>query len=134
MSVIVCLSVQPFVKSGDGMETPCIDEWGSVRSARHARDVCVRWDRRRSHTIPSNVNVEISVPDTAATVTTTFVGKLVSDVGRRHCTVVPLAHDDVAQSTDATVAVGVRSLEAKAMPLSVAVRPPETGALLPMAS
>ena len=48
----------------------------------------------------------------------------------RHSTVVPLAHDDVAQSMDATAAVGVRSMEAKARPLSVAVRPPEEGALL----
>ena len=48
----------------------------------------------------------------------------------RHSTVVPLVHDDVAQSADATLAVGVRSTEAKARPLRVVVRPPEEGAFL----
>ena len=48
-----------------------------------------------------------------------------------HSTVVPLVHAEVAQSTDATVAVGVRSTEAKARPLSVAVSPAEEGALPP---
>ena len=47
----------------------------------------------------------------------------------RHATVVSDVHDDVAQSTDAKVAVGVRSVGANAMPLSVAVSPPEEGAL-----
>ena len=66
---------------------------------------------------------------TAATVTVPMAtwSTVAEDV--RHSTVVPLDHADVAQSTEAKVAVGVRSVEAKAMPLSVAVRPPEEGAL-----
>ena len=47
----------------------------------------------------------------------------------RHSTVVPLAHDDVAQSMKAMVAVAVKSVRPKAMPLSVAVRPPQEGVL-----
>ena len=40
----------------------------------------------------------------------------------------PLVQDEVAQSTEASMAVGVASMEAKARPLSVAVKPPEEGA------
>ena len=48
----------------------------------------------------------------------------------RHPTLVPDVHDDVAQSTDAKLAVGVRSVGAKAMPVSVAVSTPDEGVLL----
>ena len=82
-----------------------------------------------SHTIPSNENKENPVPVTAATVTVTVASVAVAE-DVRHSTVVPLVHDDVAQSTEATVAVGVRSVEANSMPLRVAVRPPEEAALL----
>ena len=80
---------------------------------------------------PSNENSESAVPATAATVTVAEVDDAADAADMRHSTVVPLTHDDVAQSTDATAAVGVRSLEAKAMPLRVAVAPPEEGALSP---
>ena len=66
------------------------------------------------------------MPDTDATV---IVPELTDAAGMLHSTVVPLVHADVAQSTDDTVAVGVRSTEAKARPLSVAIAPPEEGAL-----
>ena len=47
----------------------------------------------------------------------------------RHVTVVPDAHDDVAQSALATVPVGDVSTVANARPPSVAVSPPLKGML-----
>jgi hypothetical protein len=73
--------------------------------------------------------MESPVPATEATVTFP-VAMLITVADWRHTTVVPVVHDDVVQSTEATAAVGVRSVEAKAMPLSVAVAPPEGGPLL----
>ena len=70
------------------------------------------------------------VPATEATLTQPEPGELGEIADVRHFAVVSLVHDDVAQSTEASTAVGVRSVEAKAMPLSVAVAPPERGALL----
>ncbi len=69
------------------------------------------------------------MPETLATVTTEVAAPVSVADDNRHLTVVPLVHDDVAQSTEASVAVGVALMEAKARPLSVAVRPPEEGAL-----
>ena len=48
----------------------------------------------------------------------------------RHARVVQDIHDDVASSTDAKLAVGVRSVGAKVMPVRVAVSPPDEGVLL----
>ena len=81
---------------------------------------------------PSNENRynEFSVPETDVTVIVTVGIMLTVAAAMPHCTVVPLVHADVAQSTDATVAVGVTSIEAKASPLNVTVAPPEEGALL----
>ena len=75
------------------------------------------------------MNNECAVPATLATVIICVptVGSVADDM--RHPTVVPLVHGDVAQLTEATAEVGVRSVEAKARPLIVAVRPPEEGAL-----
>ena len=73
--------------------------------------------------------MELRVPEELATVTRNDSKADAVAEATRHAMVVPLVHDDVAQSTDATVAVGVRSVDAKARPLSVAVRPPEEGAL-----
>ena len=47
-------------------------------------------------------------------------------------TVVSLVQDDVTQNAAATVAVGVKSIEAKARPLSIAIAPPEKGAFAPV--
>ena len=71
----------------------------------------------------SNVNTALPVPDTLATVIAVMLS-LLQDVDAMHCTVVPLTHADVAQSTSPTVAVGVKSSDAKASPLSVTVSPP----------
>ena len=79
---------------------------------------------------PSKLNTESAVPVTAATVIVPVGLWLTVADDMRHATVVPLVHDDVAQSTEATLAVAVRSSEAKARPLSVAVAPPEEGAFL----
>ena len=81
-----------------------------------------------SHT-PSNENIESAVPATDDTVIVPVAKPLAVAEDMRQATVVPLVQDDVAQSTDATLAVAVRSSEAKARPLSVAVAPPEEGAL-----
>ena len=70
------------------------------------------------------------MPDTAATVIVPYAKEAAGKVPMLHCTVVPLVHADVAQGTDPTLAVGVRSTEAKARPLSVTVAPPEVGAFL----
>ena len=78
---------------------------------------------------PSNVNKESPVPVTAATVTVAVASFAVAE-DMRHSTLVPLVHDDVAQSMEATAAVGVRSSTEKAMPLTVTVAPPEKGALV----
>ena len=51
----------------------------------------------------------------------------VTDAIQRQFTAVPLDQDSVAQSTDATAAVCVRSQVAKFRPPSVAVDPPEKG-------
>ena len=72
---------------------------------------------------------EFSVPETDVTVIVQVEITLTIAAAMPHCTVVPLVHADVAQSTDATVAVGVASIEAKARPLRVAINPPEEGAL-----
>ena len=69
------------------------------------------------------------MPETFATVTAEVAAPVTVADDNRHFTVVPLVQDDVAQSTEASVAEGVVSVEAKARPLSVAVRPPEEGAL-----
>ena len=63
------------------------------------------------------------MPDTLATVIVMMLSPLL-DADAMHCTVVPLTHADVAQLTSPTVAVGVKSSDAKASPLSVAVSPP----------
>ena len=68
-----------------------------------------------------------NVPVTLATVTVPIACVWAVAEATRHSTVVPLVHDDVAQSTSDIVAVGVVSWAAKAMPLSVAVNPPEEG-------
>ena len=80
--------------------------------------------------MPSKENNASAVPDTEATVTVPIGTLSTVAEDMRHSTVVPLVHDDVEQATDATLAVGVRSSEAKARPLRVAVAPPEEGALL----
>ena len=69
------------------------------------------------------------MPATAATVSVAVARTPAVAEATRHSAVVPLVHDDVAQSTEASVAVGVASMEAKARPLSVAVRPPVEGTL-----
>jgi hypothetical protein len=79
----------------------------------------------------SNENNEFSVPETEATVIVPVEIRLTVAADMLHSTVVPLVHADVAQSTDATVAVGVRSINPKARPLRVAIAPPEVGALTP---
>ena len=91
--------------------------------------------QERNHTrtftsnLPSNENDESAVPDPADTVIVRPVGiRMAAAAKTRHLTVVPLVQEDVAQSTDAKVAVGVRSVAAKARPLSVAVAPPVVGA------
>ena len=70
------------------------------------------------------------MPLTLATVTVVVVTDVAVADAERQTTLVPLAHDDVAQSMPATVPVGVRSAGAKASPLSVAVSPPDDGTLL----
>ena len=77
---------------------------------------------------PSNENSEFSVPETEFTVIVPVEIRLTVAADMLHSTDVPLVHADVAQSTDDTVAVGVRSTEAKARPLRVAIAPPEVGA------
>ena len=69
------------------------------------------------------MNKPLPVPDTLATVIVMMLSPLL-DADAMHCTVVPLTHADVAQLTSPTVAVGVKSSDAKASPLSVAVSPP----------
>ena len=69
------------------------------------------------------------MPDTLATLSTAVAATAADAGAARHTTLVPAAHDDVAQSTDATLAVDVGSVGAKARPLSVAVSPPEYGPL-----
>ena len=82
--------------------------------------------QKDNESAPSNENKESPVPETDATVTLPDVpDALVPAADMRHSTVVRLVHDDVAQTTEVAVAVGVRSVEAKAMPLSVAEAPPE---------
>ena len=78
---------------------------------------------------PSKVKRPIFVPETLAIVSRDVSSAVAVAEATRHSTVVPLVQDDVAQSTDAKPAVGVRSVEAKARPLSVADRPPVEGAL-----
>ena len=63
--------------------------------------------------MPSKENKAFSVPDTDATVIVPVEIRLTVAADMLHSTVVPLVHADVAQSTDATVAVGVRSCDAK---------------------
>ena len=91
--------------------------------------ICERGEggcKKKTESAPSNENNESAVPETDATVTLPDVpDAIVPAADMRHSTVVPLVHDDVAQSTEVTTAVGVRSVEAKAMPLSVAEAPPE---------
>ena len=93
------------------------------------REACrsARIERARRQT-PSKLNNERAVPETAATVIIPVDVWVTVAEDMRHATVVPLVHDDVAQSTDATLPVAVRSSEAKASPLRVAVAPPEEGA------
>ena len=81
-------------------------------------------------TAPSKVKNEFSVPLTLATVTVVFVTDVAVADAARHCTLVALAHDDVAQSMSATEPVGVRSVPAKLRPLSVTDSPPDAGMLL----
>ena len=79
------------------------------------------------------MNTLASVPDTLATLTCIPVSVGVPVAGpMRHAKVVSDVHDDVAHeySSDAKLAVGVRSVGAKAMPVTVAVSPPDEGALL----
>jgi hypothetical protein len=79
---------------------------------------------------PSKVKNEFSVPDTLDTVIAVLVTDVAVADATRHSTVVPLVHDDVAQSMSASEPVGVRSVAAKLSPLSVAVSPPVAGMLL----
>ena len=76
---------------------------------------------------PSKLNIVSAVPETEDTIITPAATRLAVADDTRHSTVVPLVHDDVAQSMDARVAVGVRLVGAKTRPLSVAVRPPDKG-------
>ena len=62
------------------------------------------------------------MPPTLPTVTVATAPICVADEAR-HVTVVPDAHDDVAQSAPDTVPVGVVSKVANASPPSVAVSP-----------
>ena len=78
---------------------------------------------------PSKLKILSSVPETEDTVINPAATRLAVAGDTRHFTVVPLVHDDVAQSTDARLAVGVRLVGAKTRPLSVAVRPPDKGEL-----
>ena len=72
------------------------------------------------------------MPETADTVATAVAMAWAVAEAARHVSVVPLAHDDVAQCTSDIAAVGVASVEAKARPLRVAVSPPDEGALRPL--
>ena len=71
------------------------------------------------------------MPDTADALTATVAMVWAAAEATRHATVVPLVHDDVAQRTSDTAAVGAASVKATARPLRVAVNPPEEGVLRP---
>ena len=87
-------------------------------------------DSAQTLSAPSKVKDMFSVPLTLATVTVVVVTDVAVADAERQTTLVPLAHDDVAQSMPATVPVGVRLVPEKLSPLSVIDSPPEAGTLL----
>ena len=73
------------------------------------------------------MNKKRAVPTALATLVTTSSHLLAVSGAMRHTVDVPLDHDNVAQSTNATVAVDVRLEKAKFRPPRVAVDPPDRG-------